>query len=81
MEMILVTPERKAELERLAHERGKTLDDAVDEALAAYLEWERLEQEETVAGIRRGYEDVTAGRTRPAQEFLDELRHRHGISR
>jgi hypothetical protein len=49
--------------------------------LAAYLEWERTDYQETVEGIRRGYEDVKAGRTRPAAEFLEELREKHGFPR
>jgi predicted transcriptional regulator len=81
MEMIPITSERKAELERFARERGKTLGDTVDDALATYLEWERQDQEEAVEGVARAYEDVKAGRTRPAQEFLDELRAKHGLPR
>src|SRR2546425_11417229 len=37
---IPLKPERQAELEEFAHRRGKTPADALDEALAAYLEWE-----------------------------------------
>ena len=32
-------------------------------------------------GIRQGLADVAAGRTRPAQEFFDEFRKKHGIPR
>jgi hypothetical protein len=45
-----------------------------------YLEWERQDYDESVAAIRRGYEDMKAGRTRPA-EFLEELREKHGLPR
>lgn len=31
--------------------------------------------------LRKGLEDVRAGRTRPAQAVFDELRSRHGIPR
>ncbi len=34
---------------------------------------------EAVEGIRRSYEDVKAGRTRPAAEFLAELRRKYDI--
>jgi len=47
--------------------------------LAAYLDWEHQDFEEAVEGIRHGYEDVIAGRTRPAAEFLVEMRQKHGI--
>jgi|SRR5580700_10459996 prevent-host-death family protein len=32
-------------------------------------------------GIRQGLDDVAQGRTRPAKEVFDEIRHRHGIPR
>jgi hypothetical protein len=53
----------------------------LDDALAEYLEWERQDYEESVEAIRRAHEDVKAGRTRPAAEFLEELREKHGFSR
>jgi hypothetical protein len=34
-----------------------------------------------VEGIRRGHEDVKAGRSRPVADFLSEMRRKHGISR
>ena len=67
-------PERQAQLEEYAHRRGQDPAAALDEALGAYLEWERHDFEEAVQGIRRGFEDVKAGQTRPAVEFLTEVR-------
>ena len=32
-------------------------------------------------GIRQGLDDVANGRTRPAREVFDEIRHKHGIPR
>lgn len=32
-------------------------------------------------GIRQGLDDVAHGRTRPALEVFDEIRHKYGISR
>ncbi len=78
---IPLKPERQAELEEFARRRGKTPADALDEALAAYLEWEQQDFEEAVRGIEKGYEDVKAGRIRPAGEFLSDMRRKHGISR
>ena len=31
--------------------------------------------------IRQGLDDIAQGRTRPAREFLEEFRRRHGIPR
>ena len=81
VDMIPLKPERKAQLEEYAQRRGQDPAAALDEALAAYLEWERQDFEEAVQGIRRGHEDVRAGRTRPAADFLSEMRQKHGIPR
>ena len=79
MDTISLTPQRKAQLEEYARRRGQDPVAALDEALASYLEWEQQDFEEAVQGIRVGYEDVKAGRTRPVAEFLTELREKHGL--
>ena len=81
MDMIALTPERKAQLEDYAQRRGQDTGTALDDVLAAYLEWERTDFDEAVAGIMRGYDDVKAGRTKPASELLEELRRKHDIPR
>ena len=81
MEMLPVTPERKAELDDYAHRHGRDLATALDEALASFLGWERQDYHDSVEAIRRGYEDVKAGRTRPATEFVEELRKKHDFPR
>lgn len=42
---------------------------------------ESLHRAETVAGIRRGLEDIAAGRTQPAREALEELRLKYEVPR
>jgi predicted transcriptional regulator len=79
MDTIPLKPERKAQLEEYARRRGQDPATALDDALAAYLEWERQDFAEAVEGIGRGYEDVKAGRTRPATEFLADMRRKHDI--
>jgi predicted transcriptional regulator len=81
MDVIPIRPERKAQLEEYAHRRGQDPAAALDDALAAYLEWEREDYEETVNAVREGYEDVKAGRTKPAAQVFEELRVKHGLSR
>jgi len=81
MDMLPLKPERKAQLEEYARRRGQDPAAALDEALAAYLEWEHQDFEDSIEGIREGYEDVKAGRTRPASDFLAEMRRKHGIPR
>jgi len=76
--MIPLKPERKAQLEEYAGRRGQDPAAALDDGLAVYVEWERQDCAEAVEGIRHGYEDVRAGRTRPASEFLAELRGKMG---
>lgn len=40
-----------------------------------------IDRAEAIEGIRRGLEDVKAGRTRPAKEVHNELLKKYGISR
>ena len=81
MDMLSLKPERRVQLEEYARRHGQDPAAALDEALAAYLEWERQDFEDAVQGIRAGQEDVAAGRTRPAVEFLSAMRRKYGISR
>ena len=81
MEVIPIKPERKAQLEEYARRHGQDAAAALDDALAAYLEWERQDYNETVDAVLEAYGDVKAGRTRPAAEFLEELRSKHGFPR
>jgi len=81
MDMIPLKPERKAQLEEYAKRRGQDPATALDDALATYLEWERQDFAEAIEGIRHGREDVRAGRTRPAAEFLAGLRRKHDLPR
>jgi predicted transcriptional regulator len=81
MKTIPLRPDRQAELEEFARQRGKTPADALDEALATYLEWEQQDFEEAVRGIQQGHDDVKAGRTRPSNEFLRDIRQKNGLSR
>jgi predicted transcriptional regulator len=57
------------------------VSDALDEALAAYLEWEQADYQESVEAVRLGHEDVKAGRTQPAEEAFEELRLKYGLPR
>jgi predicted transcriptional regulator len=79
MDVIPLKPERKAQLEEYAKRRGQDPAAALDDALATYLEWERQDFDEAVDGIRNGHADVRAGRTRPAAEFLADLRRKHDL--
>jgi predicted transcriptional regulator len=79
MDMVPLKPERRAQFEEYAKRRGQEPAAALDDALATYLEWERQDFAEAVEGIHQGYEDVQAGRTRPAGEFLADVRLKHGL--
>ncbi|MGO4883493.1 MAG: hypothetical protein ACLP59_22135 [Bryobacteraceae bacterium] len=81
MDVIPLKPERKAQLEEYAKRHGQDAATALDDVLSAYLEWESEDFAGAVEGIRRGYEDVEAGRTRPASQFLEEMRRKYGIPR
>ena len=81
MNTVLLKPERMAQLEDYARRHGQETDIALDEALATYLEWERQDFQEATEGIRRGLEDVKAGRSRPATAFLAEMREKNDLPR
>jgi len=69
-----------AQLEDYAHRRGQDPAAALDDVLAEYLDWEQ-DYRQAVAGIRKGYADLEAGRTQLAEEAFEELRGKHGLPR
>jgi len=81
MDAIPLKPERKSQLDEYAKRRGQDPETALDEALATYLEWERQDYAQALEAIRRGYEEVRAGRTRSAADVLSDLRKKHDIPR
>ena len=81
METISLTPERKAQLEAYAQRHGQDAVTALDEVLADALERDQQEFEESVSAIRQGHADVRSGRTRPAAEFLEDVRAKYDFSR
>jgi hypothetical protein len=74
-----LSAEQQALLNDYAKRHGQDAAAALEEVVAAALVWEQQEFQEGVEGIRRGYDDVKAGRTRPAAEFMNELREKHGL--
>jgi len=81
METVPITPERKAQLDEYAERHGQDTAAALDALLADALEWEKQDYREAVEGIRRGYEDMKAGRTQSMEEFFEDLRVEHGFPR
>jgi predicted transcriptional regulator len=81
MEMIALTPERKAQLDDYAQRHGQDPAAALDEVLAAWLEDERQDYREAVEGIQRGYADLKAGRVQAAEVVFERLRAKHAIPR
>ena len=78
---IHLSPERQAQLNDYALRHGQDAAVALDDVLAAALEWEQQDYQEAVEGIRRGYADLKAGRVRPIKESFEELREKHGLPR
>jgi len=76
-----LSAERQAQLNDYAHRHGQDPADALDDVLAAALEWERQDYQEAVEGIRKGYADLQAGRVRPVEESFEALRVKHGLPR
>ena len=76
-----LSPERQAQLNDYAKRHGQDPALALDNVLAAALEWERQDYHQTVQRIRQGYVDLRAGCVRPIDEAFEELREKHGLSR
>jgi predicted transcriptional regulator len=76
---IHLSPEREAQLHAYARRHGQEPGAALDEILSEALEADWKDYQEAVEGIRRGYADAQAGRSRPASEFINELRAKHGF--
>ena len=81
MEMLPITPERKAQLDEYAQRHGQDTATALDEVLANYLALEREDYKETIDGALEAYSDVKSGQTQLAEEFLEEVRAKHGFPR
>ena len=65
-------------LQSLPRSNKQWLADRLIEDLQPHVEEDRVEyisKEEILAGIAEGLRDVKAGRTRPAEELLNELRN------
>ena len=76
-----LSEERQAQLNEYAQRHGQNPEAALDEVLAEALAWDQLDFQEALEGIREGYEDLKAGRTKPASEVFGDLRVKHGLSR
>jgi len=72
-------PERKAQLEEYAKRHGQDAAEALDDVLADYFAWEEEDYQASVEAIRRGYEDMKSGRTKPAEEVHQALRRKYGF--
>ena len=81
METILLKPELMAQLAEYAQRHRQDPATALDDVLAAALDWEQQDYQEAVEGIHRGYADYQAGRTRYAEEVFEDLRVKHDLPR
>jgi predicted transcriptional regulator len=67
---IALSPELARELDRLAEETRRDRSSLASEAISVFVAHEQA----AVAGIRRGLEDVAAGRTVPHAEAMARVR-------
>lgn len=67
---IRVSPETKSKLERIAADTRRSKSFLAAEAVSAYVEREL----EIIDGIKRGMDDVAAGRVVPHEEVMAEAR-------
>lgn len=74
-------PERLAELADYAKRHDQDEATALDSVLAEFFAWEKQDYNEALEGVRRGYEDMKAGRVQDLDEFFEDLRVEHGFPR
>ncbi len=79
--MIPISSDRKAQLDAYAQRHGQDAAEALDTVLEDYLAWEAEGREETIVALRKGFEDIKAGRTQPIEEVFEELRVKYGFPR
>ena len=78
---ITLSPSRQAELEQFAQQHGQTVTDALDDAVATYLELQGQHFDEDVAAVEEAIEDLHDGRSVSLEEFDANMRQRYDIPR
>ncbi|MGA9391440.1 MAG: hypothetical protein WBV69_13450 [Candidatus Sulfotelmatobacter sp.] len=81
MNAIRFKPERQAQLEEYAQGTVGTLPPPSTMLWRPISNGSVRNFEQATQAIRRGHEDVKAGHTRSAAEFLSEVRRKHDLSR
>ncbi|WP_446745247.1 hypothetical protein [Silvibacterium acidisoli] len=76
---IHLSPERQAQLSEYARRHDLDVASAVDDLLGEALESERLEHQQSVAALREGLDDMTAGRVAGIEETFRKIRAKHGL--
>lgn len=79
MTTIPLSPTRQAELERFATEHGQSAADALDKAIAVYLQLQSRPFEEDLAAVKEAIGDLHAGRSISLEEFDSGMRRRYEI--
>jgi len=79
--MILQLPHEMADrLHEAAERHHKPVDELIKEAIAVYLDDEdEPTNEEILENLREAMRDALAGRTRPAEEVMAEIRAELGL--
>lgn len=75
----LLTPEQLEQLRARAESQNTPVESLVQEVLEDYLAEDQpgdLTDEEILADLEEAFQDIAAGRTRPAREMLEELRQK-----
>jgi len=75
---IVLKPETESRIRQIAAREGKDPEAIVDALLSEAIEsWE--ESESTVAAIRKGLDEVEAGRCRPVAEVFADMRRKYNL--
>jgi hypothetical protein len=69
----------QSELDTFYHFASCRLDEGLVESLPDCIDQWEIEKAESIAAIQEGLEDIAAGRTRPLDEAIAEIRAELGL--
>ncbi len=78
--LISLSPEIEAQLQKRAMQQGQDISMVATELLSRALQLDELDLLESIAGIQKGLDDFTAGRSQSFQAFVEEQSSQHRLS-
>lgn len=81
MNVVLTPSAEQVVNEKLQSGEYQTADQVIEDALQLLKRFDDRDYREAVDGIRRGLQEAEQGLARPAEEFFNQMRSKHGVRR